>query len=86
MSILVSIHKYVIISTSTTNKGQNMKSIVVTTRNVYGQEKIYPVCEHAHMLAELAGTKTFTDHAIRLIKKMGIQIALEELKPSQRYI
>ena len=49
-----------------------MKAIVVTTRNVYGQDKIYPVCEHAHMLAELAGTKTFTDHAIKLIKKMGI--------------
>ncbi len=63
-----------------------MKAIVVTTRNVYGQDKIYPVCEHAQMFAELAGTKTLSDHSIRVIKKMGIRISLEELKPVHRYI
>jgi hypothetical protein len=38
------------------------------------------------MLAELAGTKTFTPRAIKLIKNMGIDILLEELQPAHRYI
>ena len=63
-----------------------MKAIVVTKKNVYGQDKIYPVCEHAKLLAELAGTKTLSEYSINLIKKMGVQVALEELQPTHRYI
>lgn len=63
-----------------------MKEITVKIKNVYGQDKIYPVCEHAQMFAELAGTKTLSDHSIRVIKKMGIKISLEELQPVHRYI
>jgi hypothetical protein len=63
-----------------------IKGIVVKQKSVYGEDKIYPVCEHAQMLAELAGTKTFTPRAIKLIKNMGIDILLEELKPTHRYI
>jgi|TARA_A200000159_G_scaffold148517_1_gene156319 hypothetical protein len=63
-----------------------IKGIVVKQKSVYGEDKIYPVCEHAQMLAELAGTKTFTPRAIKLIKNMGIDILLEELKPAHRYI
>lgn len=63
-----------------------IKGIVVKQKSVYGEDKIYPVCEHAQMLAELAGTKTFTPRAIKLIKNMGIDILLEELQPAHRYI
>tara|TARA_E500000305_G_C3881510_1_gene169972 strand:+ start:404 stop:595 length:192 start_codon:yes stop_codon:yes gene_type:complete len=63
-----------------------MKAIVVTKKNVYGQDKIYPVCDHAKLLAELAGTKTLSEYSIKLIKKMGVKVALEELQPTHRYI
>ena len=33
-------------------------SLIVTTRNVYGAETIYPVNETAFALARIAGTKT----------------------------
>ena len=48
-----------------------MKSLQVTVKNVYGSELIYPVCEHAKLLCSLANAKTFTDHAINLVKQMG---------------
>jgi hypothetical protein len=63
-----------------------IKGIVVKQKSVYGEYKIYPVCEHAQMLAELAGTKTFTPRAIELIRSMGIDILLEEFQPTHRYI
>ncbi len=71
---------------ATRSNTKMIKGIVVKQKNVYGEEKIYPVCEHSQMLAELAGTKTFTPRAIKLIKNMGIDILLEELKPAHRHI
>ena len=46
-----------------------MKEIIVEIKSVYGNEVIYPVCEHAKLFAELAGTKTLTKQAVNVIKK-----------------
>ena len=49
-------------------------SITVQTKDIYGHEKIYPVCDTAIKLARLAGTKTLTPSAIKIIKSLGYTI------------
>lgn len=38
----------------------------VTVRNVYGENKIYPVCAKAKALAAIAGTKTLTNDTMTI--------------------
>lgn len=52
--------------------------ITVKIKNVYGEEKIYPVCEKAKAFARLAGTKTLTRAAIKEISELGFYIELEQ--------
>jgi len=49
-------------------------TITVQTKEVYGHEKIYPVCDTAIKLSKLAGTKTLTPQAIQIIKSLGYLI------------
>lgn len=51
-----------------------MKTIQVKVKNIYGIEKIYPVCEAAHHFAALCGTKTFTTTDIQHIRALGYQL------------
>jgi hypothetical protein len=48
--------------------------IIVQIKNVYGEEKIYPVCEKAQAFAAIAGTRTLTHQTIRQVKKLGYRI------------
>ena len=54
-----------------------MKTVTVEIRNVYGNETIYPICEQAKLLAKLAGTKTITKDAVRVIKDLGYSITVK---------
>lgn len=51
-------------------------NITVTIKYVYGTITVYPACEKAFLLAALHGTKTLTDHAIDIIKKLGYTITV----------
>ena len=51
-------------------------SIEVTKDRVYGNIVYYPVCNKAKRFAEIAGTKTLTEHTMFLIKEMGYEIRL----------
>lgn len=51
-----------------------MNKITVQIKNVWGNKTIYPVCETALFFAKLAGTKTLTPDAVRVIKNQGYQI------------
>jgi hypothetical protein len=53
-------------------------TITVRITNNYGQRAVYPVCEVARKLADLIGTKTFTDRALAQIKSLGYTIAVEQ--------
>lgn len=53
-------------------------AIVVSIKNVYGVEKIYPVCEHAKVFARIAGTKTLTVETIDSVKCLGFEIIVEQ--------
>lgn len=53
-------------------------NITVTIKNVYGEDKVYPACENSRRFAEIAGTKTLTQHTIRQIKAMGIAVGISD--------
>jgi hypothetical protein len=55
-------------------------NITVTIKSVYGVDKMYPACENARRFAEIAGTKTLTEHTIRQIKAMGILVGITDTK------
>jgi hypothetical protein len=46
-------------------------SIQVRIRSVYGNDYTYPVCDTAKLLCSLTGAKTFTVHALTVIRELG---------------
>lgn len=53
--------------------------ITVRIKEVYGVRNVYPVCDKAKLLAQLAGTKTLTAAAIEAIKSLGYKINVEQV-------
>lgn len=51
--------------------------VTIEVRDIYGQRKFYPKCEHAKVFADIAGTKTLTEVNLRRIKKLGYRIDFE---------
>ena len=51
--------------------------IKVKIKNVYGSDKVYPVCEKALTFARIAGAKTLTDLTIKHIKALGYTISVD---------
>ena len=49
-------------------------TVTIQTRNVYGNEAHYPICDAAFYFAQIAGTKTLTLQTIKLIQLLGYQI------------
>lgn len=45
--------------------------LTVEFKIVYGVDTVYPVCDKAKFFAALAGTKTLTPQAVKLIKQQG---------------
>lgn len=54
--------------------------ITVEIKNVYGQDKIYPVCDKAQIFAEIAGTTTLLRRNINLIKCLGYEVIIKQPK------
>lgn len=52
-------------------------TITVRITNNFGNRAVYPACDTARQLADLIGTKTFTDRAISQIKALGYSINVE---------
>jgi hypothetical protein len=53
--------------------------ILVEVRQVYGEEKIYPLCPTGKIFTEIAGTKTLTRKTINLIKDLGYLIEVKQV-------
>lgn len=51
-----------------------MNTITVEIKNVFGNERIYPVCPQAKLFARISGHKTLTRDAISLIKGLGYTV------------
>lgn len=54
-----------------------MKEITILVRDVFGQEKYYPVCDDAKVFAHIAGTSQLTPSTIKLIKKLGYEVKVQ---------
>ena len=54
--------------------------ITVEIKQVYGNRAIYPACSKSNLLADIAGTKTFTSRALDSIKALGYSITVKQLE------
>lgn len=54
--------------------------IKVKIKNVYGVDRIYPVCEKAQTFAAFAGNKTLLPADIERIKSLGFEVEVEQAK------
>ena len=52
--------------------------ITVKIKNVYGEDKVYPVSDEAILFACIAGTTTLTSSTINMIKQLGYSIWVEQ--------
>ena len=55
-------------------------SLIVEKKNVYGVERVYPVCNKAKLFARISGNKTLLPEDIELIKKLGYNLTTESEK------
>jgi len=53
-------------------------NIIVRITNNFGNRAVYPVCDTARKLADLIGTKTFTDRAIAQIQDLGYTVSVQQ--------
>ena len=51
-----------------------MKVIKVEIKNVFGTEKIYPLCEDAKLFASMKSQATLTRADIAIIKNLGYSV------------
>lgn len=62
-------------STITTSDGAPAQlAILIEVKSVYGELKAYPACGRARCFADLAGTKTLTYAALKLIEQLGFVV------------
>lgn len=52
--------------------------ILITLKDIYGKETVYPACEKAELFCQLAGTKTLTAAMLRSIQALGFEIVCKE--------
>jgi len=53
-------------------------NITVEIREVYGQSKIYPVCDKAKIFADIAGTTTLLPRDIQRIQVLGYEVLVKQ--------
>lgn len=54
-----------------------MNTIIVRLKDVYGTQKVYPICDKAKLFARLAGTATLTHDTRQIILALGYNIEVE---------
>ena len=53
-------------------------NITVEIKDVYGQSKIYPVCDKAQTFAHIAGTTTLLPRDIQRIQMLGFEVLVKQ--------
>ena len=53
-------------------------SLIVEKKNVYGVERVYPVCTKAKLFASISGNKTLLPEVIKLVKKLGYNLTTKQ--------
>ena len=52
--------------------------LIVSKKNVYGVERVYPVCNKAKLFATISGNKTLLPEVIEQIKKLGYNLTTKQ--------
>ena len=63
--------------TTKEKKEEQKMNITVEVKNVYGMDRIYPMCEKAKIFTRLAGTKTLSTYDISKIKELGYAVQVK---------
>ncbi len=53
------------------------QEITIQIKNVYGEDKAYPVCPKAKLFTDIAGTKTLRLADLNHIKQLGYKIVVK---------
>ena len=51
-----------------------MKTLQLALKNVYGVDRIYPMCPQSKLFAELTKSKTLSAESLSILKKLGYEI------------
>jgi hypothetical protein len=62
------------------------RTVTIEIKDVYGQPKVYPVCETAQIFADIAGTKTLLPPDIQRIQALGYKIAVKPRELTKCYV
>jgi hypothetical protein len=54
------------------------KLLIVTIKNVYGTEMIYPANDAAHIFANIARQKTLSRETLKNAKALGYEIQVQQ--------
>ena len=49
-------------------------NLIVEKKNVYGVERVYPVCKKAKLFALISGNKTLLPEVIESVKALGYNL------------
>lgn len=52
--------------------------VLVSIKQVYGNERIYPECDKSKLFAKLKGQTTLTSSDIRIIKDLGYTVEVKQ--------
>ncbi len=55
----------------------NDKTVTVEIKDVYGQAKVYPICDRAKRFTAIAGTKTISPEDITRIQMLGYKVTVK---------
>ena len=61
-----------------------LNNINVCYRNVFGKDRVFPVCELALKISELIGTKTFNEWQLKKIQSLGFKITFVAYIPKNQ--
>ena len=53
-------------------------NLVVSKKNVYGVERVYPICKKAKLFANISGNKTLLPEVIEMIKELGYKLTTKQ--------
>jgi|TARA_R110000823_G_scaffold269692_1_gene389418 hypothetical protein len=61
-------------------KGSNImiRELLVKSKNVYGRELVYPICNDSLLICELLNVKTLNDYQMRKLKKLDYRFSFNQ--------
>ena len=70
------------LTTKDEKRSEKVHNLIVEKKNVYGVERVYPVCKKAKLFARISGNITLLDEDRKLIAELGYTFSTkaEEIK------